>query len=433
MLFSQDNDLDLFFALGGVVIGLMIALRPAMSELGQPWGTLLAIAVAVPTVSNLLRYKSAPLGCAVVPLGFLLWVLAWQLGRTWTERALLLGGPNLVFYAWRTGWRPWQLARLARQAIGEVGGLGSASELAPYLRHAAGEVREAAARKLSEQPPDEVLQALDPYLSGGEPEPRRAALRALELLGERGGPGARERLGALISAAPSEDAGPAAEASEDAGPAAEAARVLGSLGPSACAEFTGDPRPAVRLGLAEGLRGRTPPAASEAAELLVGVAGSAQAPEPLRVAALEAGDVPSEASAGPWREALRVALRDYARREEGATPEVLWLLAEHGEPQDAPWAARFVAAGEYGLANAGVEALEQIFNRCEAQLGDAARETHGLLRAGVASVREVHPAGDNRLADLLVERLEGLLAGLDYVAGAPAGEPAASGGDPRPE
>lgn len=162
MLFSQDNDLDLFFALGGVVIGLMIVLRPAMSELGQPWGTLLAIAVAVPTVSNLLRYKSAPLGCAVVPLGFLLWVVAWQLGRTWTERALLLGGPNLVFYVWRTAWRPWRLKHLAQQALGAIGGLGTTAELAPYLCHADGAVREAAASKLSERPADEVLPALDP-------------------------------------------------------------------------------------------------------------------------------------------------------------------------------------------------------------------------------------------------------------------------------
>ncbi|HBP16438.1 MAG TPA: hypothetical protein DEA08_01420 [Planctomycetes bacterium] len=408
MLFSQDNDLDLFFALGGVVIGLMIVLRPAMSELGQPWGTLLAIAVAVPTVSNLLRYKSAPVGCAVVPLGFLLWVVAWQLGRTWTERALLLGAPNLVFYVWRTGWRPWRLRQLAQQALGALGGLGTTDELAPYLRHAASEVREAAASKLSERPPDEVLPALDPYLQGTEPEPRRAALRTLELLGDRGGDAARERLLALVSAE-----------GVEARAAAEAATVLGSLGPSASAELHGDPRPEVRLGLAEGLRGRTPPAASEAAGLLVGVAGSPDAPEALRVAALEAGDVPSEACAGMWREAMRAALRGYAASAEGATAEVLWLLAEHGEPQDAPWAARFVSAGEYGLANAGVEALEQIFNRCDAQLGEAAHETHGLLRAAVASVREVHPAGDNRLADLLVERLEGLLAGLDYAAGEP--------------
>jgi hypothetical protein len=146
--------------------------------------------------------------------------------------------------------------------------------------------------------------------------------------------------------------------------AAEAAHALAgldALGDLVASLAPGEERAPVRLAYARGLLAATAASdgtgsrASLAATLLASVLGDPKVDVSAREAALDAfDDVPP-------RETRAVALPLLVRGD--ATPELLWLLVEHGAPEDAPRVARWAAREPYARASAAVAALEAIVDR----------------------------------------------------------------------
>ena len=100
MLFSPGSKVALFLAFGLLILGVVACLGPGLAPLAEEgilWALLVMSAVALPAALNLWRYERAPLGCAVIPLSFLLGGLAVWLARPPWEQALALALPNLGF------------------------------------------------------------------------------------------------------------------------------------------------------------------------------------------------------------------------------------------------------------------------------------------------------------------------------------------------
>ena len=117
----------------------------------------------------------------------------------------------------------------------------------------------------------------------------------------------------------------------------------------------------------------------------------------------------SHSAAGVIAPSLLEALR--ARPEGTLAPEALWALVDVGQAKDAEVAAAHVASDDYDTAVAGLEAVAGIVEREDLDEG-AVKGTAGALERARARLREVHPAGDNLLADRLVERIGNVLAAL---------------------
>lgn len=420
MLFDPRSNFDLFLALGGVVLALVMVLPPAVAELGVErghWAALLCAGVAIPLVANLLRYRKAKLGCAVVPLGFVLCGIAWGLQRPWTERALLLGAPNLLFFAWEFGVAPlvaWRSALAGRSAVAAAV---EARELGPYLAHADPMTRALAGEALAKMPWRDAIAELGPAARSEAQEVRDAALYGIGFLAaqpDAAGNGARELLLELAGGA-------------DPKPAVEAAHVLGELDPGgeACRRLIeSKPSSAVGAALVVGRLERRAIHGEEGeriATVIVATLADPEAPDGSVESVLEAID-PEEGvfTAGDpedteWTEALDVFRGTLLREARGAlhnggvTPGLLWLLVGHGLTADAPLAASAVASEDYPTAVAAIEAVEAVTSRADDDLGEHAVATRAALTAGRDRLREVHPPGDNMLADRLVARLEGLL------------------------
>ncbi len=410
MLFDPESNLDLLVALLGLVLALVAIVAPALEPLiaqGRPGLALLLVAVVgLPPLLNLARYRRAPGGCAVLPLGFLLCGAVYLLGGSPLEWALALAAPNVLFLVGDAALRPLVRRERERRTLGalEAAERGGAApeDLASYLTDASPAVRERAADLLGARPVEQALPAIERVAREGPPPAREAAHRAVR--GLAAGPG-RER--ALTLLRDLVGAG-------DVAVAAPAARALPSVAPAAAAEALSDPRPEVRLALDEGLLaiegGAERRAAAEAA---VALAADAAVAAPLRAQALEQV-VEVEGALAP---AMLAAARAGLERDP-VTAEALWLLAERGEAGDAPRAARWVGDPDFERANAAVEATAGIVARTE-RLGEAAAATRGALEAGRDGLRQVHPEGDNMLADRLVARIEDLLAVIAEEEAAP--------------
>ena len=258
---------------------------------------------------------------------------------------------------------------------------GRADALAPLLAHADEQVRAAAVAALLAGPPEPALEAVARLL------PAQGAVEALDALA--GVEAARPRALALLRQAA---AGPDAEA------AALAAERWAAHDPAAAiAEAPGEPRPEVRLGLGRGLLRSDAPAGGT---VLVALVADAEADDDLRAEALDELDaLPPPALRAPAAAALGAGK---------VTPELLWLLAEHGGPEQAAPAATHLQSTRFETARAALEAVKGIVAR-HAQLGAAREPTAAALQAGKDALRAVHPPGDNLLADGLVDGIEGLL------------------------
>lgn len=122
----------------------------------------------------------------------------------------------------------------------------------------------------------------------------------------------------------------------------------------------------------------------------------------------ERGDALDALERSP-RPVVRLAAVSALAAAESPTPELLWALADTGEPADAHLAARHVAAPSFPTASTACEAVGTLLGRGAPPDGPAIREQ---LAAGRARVRGMHPRGDNPLADELVATLEDLEARL---------------------
>ncbi len=415
-----------FVSVSAVLLGLALLLSSALGPLARERpGLALAMtfAVAVPSVVALTRLTQ--LGCGALTAAVALHLVARAVGRPALESLLLFAAPGWAFLGWALAVRP-LLARLdERRALETVGATSDAAALAGLLGHASARVREQAARRLGSLfSPSAAFPLLrERSLAGDAPE-RAAAYSALQAL-------ARHPDGwALVRDLLRERVKDPSDA-----PAAEAALSLAqldALGDLVASEAPGEARPAVRLAYAEGLLRATSASdgtgsrSSLAATLLAQVLGDPAAPDDVRAAALEAMD------RVPGRE-VRAAACPLLVREQ-VTAELLWLFVDHGQPEDAPLLARWVASDRYDECNAAVEALDAIVDRAAAQLGPHAAPTREALRAGRDRLRAVHAQGDNRLADELVDRLAALdeaLASSTPSAGAPS-PPSAGAPSPSP-
>lgn len=101
---------------------------------------------------------------------------------------------------------------------------------------------------------------------------------------------------------------------------------------------------------------------------------------------------------------------------EEVTPELLWLLADHGPTPMVHATAVHARSETFEVANAAVEATWGIALRSGLELGDAAAPTRAALEQARDQLRAVHPPKDNMLADRLVARIEELLTALDEPA-----------------
>lgn len=402
LLFSPDSDTDLFVATLLLVILLALTVGPALAELAEHRIELaIAItgAVAVPALANLLRYKRSPWGCAVLPLSFGFYGLAYLFDRSGLECTVALGAPNAAFLAWHVLVKPAYGWATAQAALGALDSLASAGEFAPFLAHRASSVRRRAASLIAARPVDEALKELNPALRSAAPQRGAAAQALLSLAGE----------GKLPAAVAIEIDGLVKEA--DAEVAEVGAELVGRLDATRAHALSADPRPLVRLGLARGLvlAGREP---KLAAVLLAGLLGDAAIDGGLRVTTLDLTDAPdagAEALA-----ALAAALTPSLANELASgsvTPELLWALAEHGESVQAPQIAACVGHAEVAVGNAALEALEGLLNR-GLDLGANSAATCAALAEGRTRLREAHPPGENRLADGLVARTEAIERGL---------------------
>lgn len=342
--------------------------------------------------------RVAATGCAGLVAALALHLVARALERPALEAWLLFAAPGLANLMWGVGLRP-VLERLeAGRAMGRVDATTAAVKLAPFLAHRAAAVRAQAARRLGGLcPPAEALPLLIEASARGQHDERRAAYAALLALARH--PDGWKPVGDLLRerVRDQDDARAAA--------AAETLAQLDALGDLVASEAPNEGRPAVRLAYAEGLLRATSASdgtgsrCSLAATLLAQLLADPSTDAAVRASALEAMD------RVPGREARAAACPLLARPE--VTPELLWVFAEHGQPEDAPLLARWVAVDAYEACNAAIEALEGIVSR-KADLAAHAAATRAALEAGRARLRGVHPAGDNRLADALVGRIEAL-------------------------
>lgn len=389
-----------FVAVSAVLIGLAVLLAAPLGALGQERPRLaiaMAALVSVPSILGLGRLTQ--LGCGALVAALVLHLVARAVGRPAAESLALFAAPGWLFVGWQYGLAP-LLARLEeRRALALAEATPDAAALASLLGHASARVRDRAARRLGGMfAPDAALPLLRERSLAGDEREREAAHAALRALARHpdGWAPVRELLRDRVKDA-------------DDALAAEAARSLAQLdaqGDLVASEATGEVRPAVRLAYAEGLLRATEASdgtgsrTSLAATLLTQVLGEPAVDGAVREGALEAMD------RVPRREARAAACPLLAR--EQVTAELLWLFADHGEPEDAPLLARWVAADRYEVCNAAVEALAAIVERAAGDLGQHAAATRAALQAGRARLRDVHPEGDNRLADGLVERITGL-------------------------
>ena len=123
LLFSPNSDLDLLAASLGLMVLLAVTVGPALAEIATQQlnvALLLGTVVGVPCLINLLRYKRAPWGCAVLPAGFFLYLGAYFAGFSGVTRTLLLGAPNALFLAYDLVFRPLRLHAAAQAALAQV-------------------------------------------------------------------------------------------------------------------------------------------------------------------------------------------------------------------------------------------------------------------------------------------------------------------------
>lgn len=406
MLFHKDSQLDLLLAVLGTFAILVWALEPVVRLVGPPWGTVLAIAAGWPTVANLLRYKRAPMGCAVVPTGLIFLLIAKVANLAPEVQAFALLIPNLPFYLWISLIKPLAERRGAVNALGQIDSSQDPALWARYLDHSTLAVRLAAAEALSGRPFGEVSGFLGAPLESKEAGVRGAAAQAIRALAKKEREAVALWLQTQAQASPAE--GTPAGADELGLPAAG---LLAELDPvRAEAVLEAKPSPGLSLAIGEGFLYRTKESESEdfgrAAALLVEVLGTSptdgQRGDAYYLSARFSDESP----------ALSAALVEALRQREG-TPSVeeLALLGELGsEGQDALRAARYTGQEDYDLASAAAEAVEAIATRAES-LQPAESEVKSALAGARDEIRERHPAGENRLADQLVERLEGILSG----------------------
>ncbi len=389
-----------FIAVSVLLLGVALMLAPQLALVGrgQPTlGLVMTVAVSVPTVLGLTRLTQ--LGCGALLGAVALHLVARAVGRPALEALLLFAAPGWVFVAWELGLRP-LLARLEeRRALATVDATPDAVTLAAFLGHASAPVRERAARRLGNLfAPEAAFPVLRERSLAGDEREREAAYSALRALARH--PDGWTPVRDLLRERARDPADvPAAEA-------ALSLAQLDALGDLVASEAPGEARPAVRLAYAEGLLRATGASdgtgsrSSLAATLLAQVLGEPSVDDAIRAAALEAMD------RVPGREVRAAACPLLARQQ--VTAELLWLFVDNGQPEDAPLLARWVADDAYEVCNAAVEALEAIVDRADDQLGAHGAGARAALQAGRARLREVHPEGENRLADGLVERLTAL-------------------------
>jgi hypothetical protein len=399
VLFDQDSELDLVLAVIGTMVFLVWALSPVVQGVAPPWGMVLAVAAGWPTLANLLRYKRAPIGCAVVPAGLLLFLGARLAGLAPEIQAVALMLPNLPFYLWVSAIKPLAERREAVNALGEIGASQDPTLWAGYLEHPALSVRFAAAEALSGRPLAEVEGFLGAPLESEDPGVRGAAAQAIRALAQK----EREPVAEWLQAQAAASGGP--EGSESGLPAAG---LLAELDPARAEALLEGASTGLRLAIAEGLLYRAKESGGEefgrAAQLLIEVVSTSQVDGQRGDAYYLAArfSVESEALSA----ALLGALRE---RSERPTVEELALLGELGqEGRDAVRAAAFAGEEDYDFAAAATEAVEGITGRA-GSLGSAEAEVESVLTSARDAIRERHPQGENRLADQLVGRLEVLL------------------------
>lgn len=397
MLSSERQKLFLLACSATLVLAVALAHDLGPVAQTRPLAAVLVAAAAVVGPFYALSRVAAP-GCGGLVAAAALHLVARALDRPALEAWLLFAAPGLANVVWDLALRP-LLERLeARRALTEVDAATVAVKLAPFLAHPAAVVRAQAARRLGGLcPPGEALPLLVEASGRGQDDERRAAYAALLALARHpdGWTPVRDLLRERVR--DQDDARAAA--------AAETLAQLDALGDLVASEAPSEGRPQVRLAYAEGLLRATSASdgtgsrSSLAATLLAQLLADPGAPAPVRASALEAMD------RVPGREARAAACPLLARPE--VTPELLWVFAEHGQPEDAPLLARWVAVDDYEQCNAAIEALEGIVDRTDVR-GEHAAKTLPLLEAGRARLRGFHPTGDNRLADALVGRIEAL-------------------------
>ncbi len=208
---------------------------------------------------------------------------------------------------------------------------------------------------------------------------------------------AREAAAAkLAGLVPSRDLAARVPALPGAG-ARAVARLLGAKDPALAREMLAAASGAARLPWACAAA-----ESEEGARSLAALASDAGLSSEERGAALDA----IERSPRPVVRAALVALLG-----EGAetTAEALWVLGEAGAADDALLAARHVAASSFPVASTACETVAALLERGTPADGARVRE---VLARGRARLREMHPPGDNPLADGLVAALEDLEARL---------------------
>ncbi|MBL4846393.1 MAG: hypothetical protein JKY65_12770 [Planctomycetes bacterium] len=394
MLFERDSEFDLLLAVLGTLGLLVWALEPVVRLVGPPWGPLLAIAAGWPTVANLLRYKRAPMGCAVVPAGILLFALARATNLAPEIQAFGLLIPNLPFYLWVSAIKPLLERRAATTAIASIAASDDPTAWAAYLEHPRLQVRHAAAQALATRPFADVSGLLASPLQSVEPGVRGAAAETIRAAGLR----EKDSVAAWLS-----------EQAQGGSAGLPAAGLLAELDPALALKLvTPESSHTFRLAVAEGLLHRQPLDGESAAPLLVTVVTSGESKDQRGDAYYLAARFSSEDEA--LTNALLAALRE---REGVPSVEEVALLGELGRNGgDARRAAAYTGLEDYDMAAAALEAVEAIARRTENALGEGQAEVVAALSNSKESIRKRHPEGENRLADQLLDRLETLLDSL---------------------
>lgn len=389
-----------FIASSAVLLGLALLLVPAAGSLATERPGLAALAgaaVAIPSVLALARLTQV--GCGALVAAVALHLLARGLGRPPLEGLALFAAPGWLFMGWELLVKPLRARLEERRALARVELTSDATELAALLGHVAAAVRAQAARRLGSLfAPGVALPLLRESSLVGQDAEREAAYTALRALARHPDGWAQVRDLLRERVKDPRDA--------SAAEAALSLAQLDALGELVAIEAPGEARPTVRLAYAVGLLRATSASdgtgsrSSLAATLLAQVLSDAAAPDAVRAGALDA-------MAGvPGREVRAAACPLLARDQ--VTAELLWLFVDHGQPEDAPLLTRWLASERYEVCSAAAEALEAIVDRAAGALGPHAAATVAGIQAGRDRLREVHPRGDNRLADGLVDRLTAL-------------------------
>jgi hypothetical protein len=288
----------------------------------------------------------------------------------------------------------WQRERLGMAAVQAAS---DSAALAAHLGHASARVRAAASAALARRPCAEAVAALRPALRDA-PRAWEAGLLAVRALATD--PANRSALRELLA----ELAG-----GEQEGLVALVAQEVPGVEPEGelLTDLANDERPRVRLAVARGLL-RVGAEPSRTAQLLVDLLGDASLETPLRVEALDSTDPPGVDRAHLRALAQRLGEPLLAALDAGrVTPELLWVVAEHGGPQHALRATAVVGHDEPTVADAALEALEGILSR-GVDLGPTRAAIRDALAAVVRRLREEHPKGSNSVADQIVSRAEGV-------------------------